>query len=387
MKGMKLFGRLKRLVPFGLRRRLSWLKQLRGAGRWLPILWAGPTLGGTPQVFYGLEQIPRPGDPTYGGIVKFQGMQSLYPNSPRRFNILYMVSSRTPPDALLLLWLAHRKGARLVWNQNGVAYPGWHGPGWEWVNRPMAKLLHAADHVFYQSEFCKLSADRYLGVRQGTSEILYNPVDTTVFTPAEPPLPQSSDLVLLLAGTQYQYYRLEVALQTLAQLTRLGIKARLLITGKLSWKPDAAEASRQAQHLVAGLGLTGRVEFLGPYSQADAPAVFRQAHLLLHTKYNDPCPTVVLEAMACGLPVVYARSGGVPELVGDEAGVGLQVPLSWERDYPAAPEALAEAVLRVADACSEFSAAARRRAVEKFDLQLWLRRHREVFEALLSEVR
>ena len=60
----------------------------------------------------------------------------------------------------------------------------------------------------------------------------------------------------------------------------------------------------------------------------------RRADLLLHTKYNDPCPTVVLEAMASGLPVVYSASGGVPELVGEEAGVGIPAPFDWEHDHP-----------------------------------------------------
>ena len=52
-------------------------------------------------------------------------------------------------------------------------------------------------------------------------------------------------------------------------------------------------------------------------------------------------PTVVLEALASGLPVVYSASGGTPELVGDDAGVGVPAPLDWEQDHPPAPEALA----------------------------------------------
>jgi len=124
-------------------------------------------------VFYEQSHIPHLGDKVHGGIIKFQHMQKDFPNSSRRFNILYMVSSWMRRGVVQITWFARRKGVRLVWNQNGVAYPGWHGPGWEKTNPPMAKLLHAADYVFYQSEFCRESADRYLVDRVGPWEVLY----------------------------------------------------------------------------------------------------------------------------------------------------------------------------------------------------------------------
>jgi glycosyltransferase involved in cell wall biosynthesis len=320
-------------------------------------------------VFYGHDRIPGPEDVAHGGMVKFQHLQRLFPNDPSAFNVLYLGSSNRPADSSDLIRLARKRGAAVAWNQDGVAYPGWHGPGWEQTNEPLAEGLHAADHVFFQSGFCRVSSDLFLGERSGPAEVLPNPVDTERFTPAERP---ERPLTLLLGGNQYQRYRLEAALDTL----RLLPEARLLVAGRLSWDPDPRVVRRELPGLLDGV--EDRVELLGPYSQAEAPALYRRADLLLHTKYNDPCPTAVLEAMACGLPVVHSASGGTPELVGD-AGIAVQAPLDWERDHPPAPEALAATVRECTERLGALAGAARERA-QRFDVRPWLERHRVVFE-------
>ncbi|MDQ2982069.1 MAG: glycosyltransferase, partial [Actinomycetota bacterium] len=105
------------------------------------------------------------------------------------------------------------------------------------------------------------------------------------------------------------------------------------------------------------------------------------------TKVKDPCPSAVIEAMACGLPVVYPASGGTVELVGDQAGVGVSHPDSWERDEPPSPEALAEAVVQVLAKRPAYAAAARKRAVERFSLEPWLDRHTELVSELTRRPR
>ena len=129
------------------------------------------------------------------------------------------------------------------------------------------------------------------------------------------------------------------ALETLAlACCKLIPRRTLLVAGRLVSDPRPTSI---------GSGSASRVTFVGRYTQREAPEIFRRAHLLLHTKVNDPCPTVVLEAMACGLPVVYPASGGTVELVGDEAGSACRTRTRFERDEPPAPEALADAVDRV----------------------------------------
>jgi len=126
------------------------------------------------------------------------------------------------------------------------------------------------------------------------------------------------------------------------------------------------------------------VAFIPSYSQVEAPSIYGQATLYVHAQYNDVCPSTVIEAMACGLPIVYSASGGTPELVGPEAGIGVPAPLNWDVIEIPSAEAFAKAILTAAECWEKLSQAARQRAVERFDIRPWIQRHREVFHQLLG---
>jgi glycosyltransferase involved in cell wall biosynthesis len=344
----------------------------RPAGRWARLLVSHRRSGGV-RVFYGHDRVPAPGERAAGGTAKAQKLDARFPNSPTAFSILYLGSTWLPRDLRLLLAFARRRGIPIVVSQDGVGYPGWAGDETQAVNRPLRRALQAADHVLYQSEFSKRSADLFLGEPRGSWEVLWNAVDVSHFTPAADA--PAGGPVLLLGGDQTQAYRLELALRTLAVLRARHPEARLLVSGTLVFPVES---------LVDELGLCGCVELVGTYAQRDAPALFRRAHLLLHTKVQDPCPTLVLEAMAAGLPVVYPASGGTVELVGDEGGIGVPHPDGWERDEPPAPEALADAIERVLADRAAYAAAARARVVQRFSLEPWLERHSALFAELAS---
>ena len=88
------------------------------------------------------------------------------------------------------------------------------------------------------------------------------------------------------------------AIEIVAELRRRGRDVRLLVAGLLDWKGAAADIART----VRALGVETAVEVLPPYTQREAPAIFQRAHVLLHLKYKDPCPTVVIEAWPAGCP-------------------------------------------------------------------------------------
>ena len=334
-----------------------------------------------PRVFYGHDRIPISKEKVSGGILKVQDLHRLYPNTNRGANILYLVSSALPHFAPIMVHYAKRSEVKLVWNQNGVAYPAWHGLGWEKTNKPMANLIHKADYVFYQSHFCKISADSFLGQRSKDCEVLYNAVDTKKFIPVKK---KPDGLKILLAGTHNELYRVRIAIETLKEVLHIIPEAELLIAGPLKWKQNEMESQAELEGLCAEIGILSKVRLLGPYSQQGAVKLFQSAHILLHTQYNDACPRMVVEAMSCGLPVVYSKSGGTPELVGMEGGIGVKAPLDWEQIHPPDPQGLARAVVDVISNYERFSKGVRARAVEKFDVRPWLERHRIVFESLVS---
>ena len=304
----------------------------RAASRWARLLASGRARPGL-RVFYGWDEIPgtgRAGRRRHREAPEARRALAQPPDAISRSSIS---GRRTcPRDLRPLLWLARRRRAPVVVNQDGVAYPGWAGDRTDELNVPLRRAVHAADHVVYQSAFSKRSSDEFLGEPRGSWEILPNAVDVDRFTPGSPP---ADGPVVLLGGDQTQAYRLELALETFRHVLDEHPDARLLVSGRLVSDPEPT---------LDRLGLRPAVEFLGRYPQAEAPDVFRRAHVLLHTKVNDPCPTVVIEAMACGVPVAYPASGGTVELVGDEAGIGVPHDDGFERDDPPAPEALAAAV-------------------------------------------
>ena len=346
-------------------------RYLRAGARWTRLLVARRAAPGGVRVFYGHDRVPGPGERAAGGTAKAQKLNARFPNSPSDFSLLYLGTTWLPRDLGPLVRLARRRGTPIVVNQDGVAYPGFAGARTDELNEPLRRALLAADHVIYQSEFSKQSAVLFLGEPTGSSEVLYNAVDIELFSPAS--VKPTGGPILLLGGDQTQEYRLELALRTLAALASRHPGARLIVTGRLVGPVD---------DLLDELELRDRVHFVGEYAQREAPALFRRGHLLLHTKVKDPCPTLVVEAMACGLPVVHPASGGTVELVGDVAGIGVPHPESWDCDEPPSPEELADAVDRVLADLPRYSAAARARAVERFALEPWLERHAEIFERL-----
>lgn len=332
--------------------------------------------------FYLTKRFPNApvtrGEHAHGGSVKLTYLAEAFPHHFPAANLAYIVATVGHPLRVEILKKLKREGLKFVVNQDGVAFPAWAGTQYTEFNRLSKHILDQSDFIIYQSRFSKLSADLYLSPPLVPNKIIYNPVDVNHFSPQNVKKP--GKLTLLLGGNQYEKYRLELALKTLQTLLRFVPTARLIVTGTL-WLPET-HAWAWTNAALKEMNLIDHVEFVGKYTQAEAPHIYSRAHMLLHTKYADPCPGLVPESLGCGLPVVHVGNGGVPELV-EDAGISVPVEHSWETINLPSPQKMAEAVLQVYDDLDHYSQAAHAQA-QKFALEKFVMNHAEIFAEVLA---
>ena len=122
------------------------------------------------------------------------------------------------------------------------------------------------------------------------------------------------DRLLLTGGRLHFFKGQRLALEAFARVAAERSDARLVVLGSPGWFLDSL------RELAAELGVGGRVSFPGFLGRADYHDCLAASDLFLNlSMYLDPFPTVNLEAMAVGRPVVGTCYGGTPEAVADGA--------------------------------------------------------------------
>lgn len=161
------------------------------------------------------------------------------------------------------------------------------------------ELAHA---TIFQSRY-SLDAHRELGVELVAPVVIPNAVDSSIFYPPALARPSLDDRPLRLVATSWS-----------DNPNKGG--------ATLEWLDERLDPRRIELTFAGRTQAQFRRIRAVPPMPSDAVAELLRAHdAYLAPSLHDPCSNALLEALACGLPVVYARSGGHAELAGD-AGIG-----------------------------------------------------------------
>ena len=172
------------------------------------------------------------------------------------------------------------------------------------------------------------------------------------------------------------------ALEALARVRASGVQAHLMIAGSPKFVGRGRRYDNQAYQAAlmdrAGQSdLRGYIHFLG--ETPDPTPIYSAASALLVPSWAEPFGRVVVEAMACGCPVIATAAGGVPEIISDGRD-GLLAP-------PRDASALSAAILVLLydqELTERLRANARRTVVARFDIDPYMARLEGIWSSILA---
>lgn len=150
-----------------------------------------------------------------------------------------------------------------------------------------------------------------MGINKDKIYVIYNGVNLEKFALKEP---NNVSPYLLFVGNLKQE---KGVIELLLAFVEIHNQYPLL---QLKYVGDGNMAS-QLQTIINEHQLHAKVKLEGVKRHDELPNIITNATLLVLPSYNEGVPNVVLEAMACGTPVVVTRVGGIPEVVTSDTGI------------------------------------------------------------------
>lgn len=184
----------------------------------------------------------------------------------------------------------------------------------------LEKSCARADKIITVSEFSKQEIIKYLGVDAEKIVVMPNGVDFSIYHPnyTEEEVKKVKEIYhidgsyLLYLGTLEPRKNIERIVQAYAKLKdEVHGVPKLVLAGRKGWMYDSIFKS------VSNLGLEKDVIFTGYVDEKDAPILISGSELFIFPSIYEGFGMPVLEAMACGTPVLTSNITSLPEVVGN----------------------------------------------------------------------
>ncbi|MBK5143943.1 glycosyltransferase family 4 protein [Budviciaceae bacterium BWR-B9] len=215
-------------------------------------------------------------------------------------------------DGVHQRWLQQRARILPAWRQKFLFNDRYH----RYVMNAEKEMYSAPElrAVICNANMIKQEIMEDFGVPEDKINVIYNAIDSQRFIPVDEQQREqirtqlnidANVSCLIYVGSGFERKGLGAAIRAIAPTPR-----HLMVVGK-----DKEE--KRYKHLAASLGCQNRVHFIGV--QNNVLPYYQIADGLLLPSLYDPFPNVILEAMACGLPVITSNTCGGAEFI--ESGI------------------------------------------------------------------
>ncbi len=211
-----------------------------------------------------------------------------------------------------VIWLSRWRGTPVIVNYRGGNAGQYLSRSARWVLPTLRKAaVLVVPSGFLRDVFHAHGID---------SEVVPNIIDGTIFRPARS-RPKNDVFTLVITRNLEQIYGVDTAIRALGHLVKQADMppARLIVAG-------SGPELETLQGLAEQQCVAAQVHFVGRLERDAVLQLYHEADVLVNPARVDNMPNSVLEAMACGIPVVSTNVGGVPYIVDDER-TGMLVPV------------------------------------------------------------
>lgn len=269
---------------------------------------------------------------------------------------------------MLKLSRAKKRGVRIIQRLNGMNWTHRvtntglrHYMRAEINNWILASIRNSlASGIVYQSHFTNDWWNRQYGEAHVPTCVIWNGVELDVFSPKG------------TSNRPKDRIRIQVTEGHLGGGHELGLRNAIrfaqALKSHLNQPLEMVVAGDVPSVLLREFANLEWIQWLGVINLSQIPLLNRSAHLYFPCEINAACPNSVIEAMACGLPVIAYQTGAIRELVGNEGGKVVPYGAKDTELEQAAVGPLVDGALDILNHWEKYSKFARERAETFFDV-------------------
>jgi len=229
------------------------------------------------------------------------------------------------------------------------------------------------EHVLFPTAFMQKEF-KSKGIKPRHAKVVYGAIDTNPYKDMKQTPRQGRDLSLLYVGRLSEEKGVHTAIEALGHLRSNSVKLTIVGDGEAKYETHLHQLAKWEN-------VESLVTFIPAQPKEKLPALYEQADVFLFTStWPEPFGRVIVEAMASGVTVIGAATGGAAEIMSDNENALLFAAGDSKE--------LAEKIMKLIEStelCERLSKAGRVTAITKFDIQRMTTGIEEYLQALIIE--
>jgi len=234
------------------------------------------------------------------------------------FNLIH--AHFTFPDGVVAAWLGHHYKIPVIITEHAPWKPNWMDKNtmvrWQsiWAARKCASLIAVSTSV----------KDTIVHFTGQTEKVRVIPIGTdgSIFTTPQNLNKEKKKQVLYVGFINFNK-GVDILLKAIHRVIKRIPDTKLLMIGGGFYK-NTLRQEKQLRSMAKDLGVDSHIEFAGIKSPIEVAKYMRESALLVLPSRAESFGAVLVEALACGTPVVATRCGGPEDIVTDEVGILVQ---------------------------------------------------------------